>query len=77
MPCLPLRRALARSVGRAWAAMTPFYIAGALLVIAQALGVYALITRKADLIFSLVMIALVVGALVSGADGAYNELPHL
>ena len=57
--------------------MTPFYVAGALLVVAQILGIYALLTHKADLIFSLIMIGLVVAALVSGADGAYNQLPHI
>jgi hypothetical protein len=54
--------------------MTPFYIAGAFLIVAQILGIYALLTRKADLIFALVMLALVVAAVVSGADGAYNQL---
>jgi hypothetical protein len=54
--------------------MTPFYLAGAFLVLAQILGIYALLTRKADLIFSLVMLGLVVAALVSGADGAYSQL---
>ena len=54
--------------------MTPFYLAGAFLVVAQILGIYALLTRKADLIFSLVMLGLVVAALVSGADGAYSQL---
>jgi hypothetical protein len=46
------------------------YGAGACLVVAQVLGIYALITRKADLIFSVVMVCLVVGALVLGYEGA-------
>lgn len=54
--------------------MTPFYVAGACLVVAQVLGVYALVTRKADFIFALVMLALVVAAVVSGAEGAYSQL---
>jgi hypothetical protein len=54
--------------------MTPFYVAGILLVVAQATGIYALVSKKADFIFALVMIVLVVGALAAGADGAYTEL---
>ena len=54
--------------------MTPFYVAGALLVVAQVLGIYALVTRKADFIFALVMFALVAAALASGADGVYTQL---
>ncbi|MGH9105385.1 MAG: hypothetical protein ACRDZX_06025 [Acidimicrobiales bacterium] len=54
--------------------MTPFYVAGAFLVVAQVLGIYALVTRKADFIFALVMLVLVVAALASGADGAYTQL---
>lgn len=54
--------------------MTPFYVAGACLVIAQVLGIYALITRKADFIFALVMVALVIAAVISAADGAYSHL---
>ncbi|MGO9661368.1 MAG: hypothetical protein ACLQVK_24135 [Acidimicrobiales bacterium] len=54
--------------------MTPFYIAGALLVLAQILGIYALVTRKADFLFAVFMVALVVAALASGADGVYRQL---
>lgn|GEM_PF-1548328 len=54
--------------------MTPLYIAGALLVAAQGTGIYALVTKKADFIFALVMIVLVVAGLAAGAVGAYNEL---
>lgn len=54
--------------------MTPFYVAGVLLVIAQAIGIYALVSRKADFIFAVVMICLVAGALAAGADGAYTQL---
>jgi hypothetical protein len=54
--------------------MMAFYIAGACLVLAQALGIYALVTRKADLVFALVMFGLVLAALASGAEGAYSQL---
>jgi hypothetical protein len=54
--------------------MTPFYVAGACLVLAQILGIYALVTRKADFIFALVMAVLVLVALASGAEGAYSQL---
>jgi hypothetical protein len=54
--------------------MAPFYVAGACLVVAQILGIYALVTRKADFLFAVVMVALVVVALASGADGVYRQL---
>jgi hypothetical protein len=54
--------------------MTPLYVAGALLVVAQGTGIYALISKKADLIFAVVMMVLVVAGLAAGAVGAYNEL---
>ena len=54
--------------------MTPFYVAGACLVVAQLLGIYALVTRKADFVFAIVMVVLVVVALASGADGVYRQL---
>jgi hypothetical protein len=44
------------------------------LVVAQVLGIYGLVTRKADLIFSLIMVALVIGAAVMAAIGAYHQL---
>jgi len=68
------RPALQFAPGKGPRTVTPFYIAGAFLVLAQILGIYGLITRKADLIFALIMVALVIAALVSGADGAYNQL---
>jgi len=40
--------------------LTPFYVAGALLVVAQILGIYALVSRKADFVFAGIMIVLVV-----------------
>ncbi len=54
--------------------MTPFYVAGACLVVAQILGIYALISRKADFTFVLIMGVLVLVALASGADGVYRQL---
>ena len=54
--------------------MTPFYVAGVCLVVAQVLGIYALATRKADFTFALIMLLLVVVALASGADGVYRQL---
>lgn len=54
--------------------MTPFYLAGVCLVVAQILGIYALVSRKADLTFAMVMLLLVVVALASGADGVYRQL---
>jgi uncharacterized membrane protein YphA (DoxX/SURF4 family) len=54
--------------------LTPYYIAGALLVVAQILGIYGLVTRKADFLFAVIMIVLVVTALAAGADGVYRQL---
>jgi hypothetical protein len=54
--------------------VTPFYVAGFCLVVAQILGIYALVTRKADFTFALVMLLLVVVALASGAEGVYRQL---
>jgi hypothetical protein len=50
------------------------YVAAGCLVLAQVLGVYALITRKADLIFSLCMLSLLALSFVLGALGAYQQL---
>ena len=46
--------------------MTLLYTAAGLLVLAQLLGIYALVSRKADFIFSLMMLALLGGALACG-----------
>jgi hypothetical protein len=54
--------------------VTLLYLAAACLVIAQVLGIYGLVTRKADLIFSLFMIALVVTSFVLGGLGVYQQL---
>jgi hypothetical protein len=54
--------------------VTLLYLAAACLVAAQVRGVYGLVTRKADLIFSLFMAALVVTSLVLGGVGVYQQL---
>ena len=54
--------------------MTPFYVAGACLVVAQILVIYALVSRKADFIFVLAMGLLVLVALASGTEGVYSQL---
>jgi hypothetical protein len=54
--------------------VTPFYVAGACLVVAQILGIYALVSRKADFTFVLIMGLLVLVALASGAEGVYSQL---
>lgn len=66
--------ARARPPPSAGAPMTPFYVAGACLVLAQVLGIYGLITRKADLTFALVMLVLVVVAIAAGVDGVYTNI---
>jgi hypothetical protein len=48
--------------------------AGICLVAAQLLGIYGLMTRKADLIFAIVMIALLAAAIVMGGDYAYHRV---
>ena len=50
------------------------YAAGALLVLAQVVGLYGLITRKADLLFSVVMAVLVLAALAIGGYTAVHDL---
>jgi hypothetical protein len=50
------------------------YIAAGCLVAAQLLGIYALVTRKADLIFSIFMIVLVAIAVAFGVIGAYRQI---
>jgi hypothetical protein len=45
------------------------YLAGGCLVVAQVLGIYALVSRKADLVFSITMVVLVVLAAAMGYEG--------
>lgn len=49
------------------------YAAAACLVAAQVLGIYALRTRKADLIFSVFMIVLLGAAVALGYIGAKTQ----
>jgi hypothetical protein len=49
-------------------------LAGLCLFAAQLLGLYGLLTRKADLIFAIVMVALLVAAVVMGLDWAYYRV---
>jgi hypothetical protein len=49
-------------------------VAAGCLVLAQILGIYALITRKADLVFAIVMIGLLVAAAALGSYGLYHRL---
>ncbi len=57
-----------------WHPVTLLFGAAGCLVAAQLLGIYALRTRKADLIFSIFMVALVVAALALGYEGARQQL---
>ena len=41
---------------------------------AQLLGIYGLVTRKADLIFAVLMVALLVAAAVMGYQYAYHRV---
>jgi hypothetical protein len=52
--------------------MTLLYTAGALLVLAQVIGLYGLKTRKADLIFTLIMGFLVLAAVVVGGYEVFH-----
>jgi hypothetical protein len=54
--------------------VTPIYTAGVLLVVAQILGLYALVTRKADFIFAVTMAVILVVAIVLGVYGVYHRL---
>lgn len=60
--------------GGAGPPVTLIYLGAALLVVAQALGIYALRTRKADLVFSVVMVGMVAVAVVAAGYGAYSHL---
>lgn len=49
----------------------PIYGGLALVVLAQILGIYALVTHKADVVFSVVMVVLVVAAAALAGYGVY------
>ena len=50
------------------------YTAGVLLVLSQLIGIYGLWTRKADLVFALIMVTLLVVAGILGGLGVYDKL---
>ncbi|MDA8045353.1 MAG: hypothetical protein M0Z30_08965 [Actinomycetota bacterium] len=54
--------------------MTLIYLGAGLLVLAQTLGIYALVTRKADFIFAITMAVILVAAVVLGGYGVYHRL---
>jgi hypothetical protein len=54
--------------------VTLLYAAAGCLVLAQIVGIYGLVTHKADLIFSLFMICLVIASIVLGVFGAYSQV---
>jgi uncharacterized membrane protein YecN with MAPEG domain len=54
--------------------VSAIYVAGVLLVMAQILGIYGLMTRKADLIFALIMGVILLFAVVIGAYGVYHRI---
>ena len=53
--------------------MILLYLAAACLVLAQIVGIYGLVTHKADLVFTLMVGGLVLAAVVVGI-GAYHQL---
>jgi hypothetical protein len=50
------------------------YIAGVFLVLAQLVGIYALVTRQADFIFAIVVAVLLLIAVVIGGVHIYHRL---
>jgi hypothetical protein len=54
--------------------VSAIYAAGILLVVAQLLGIYALVTHKADLIFALIMGFILIIAVILGGYGVYHRL---
>lgn len=54
--------------------MTFVYTAGVLLALAQLLGIYALVTKKADLVFAVVVTGALVVAIAIGGYGLYHQI---
>lgn len=54
--------------------MTDLYIAAVLLILAQIVGIYALRTRKADVLFSAIMVVLAGSAIALGFFGVLHRL---
>jgi hypothetical protein len=50
------------------------YVGGALLVLAQSVGIYGLVTRKADFVLSLVVGIILVAGILVGGLGVYRQL---
>jgi len=50
------------------------YYAGGCLILAQLLGIYGLVTRKADLIFAVIMVMLLGCAVILGAIDVYHRI---
>jgi hypothetical protein len=49
------------------------YVGIGLLVASQVVGLYGLVTRKADLVFAVVMLALLAGAIATGGLDLYHR----
>ena len=54
--------------------MNALYIAGAFLVLAQLVGIYALVTRQADFIFAIVVAVLLLIAVTVAGVHVYHRL---
>jgi len=54
--------------------VTLVYSAGVLLVVAQLFGIYALVSRKADLLFAILLSAALVVAIGLGGYGLYHQI---
>lgn len=50
------------------------YGAAGCLVLAQILGIYGLKTKKADLVFAIIMVVLLTAGIVMGISGALQKL---
>jgi hypothetical protein len=54
--------------------VTELYAAAACLIAAQLVGIYGLKTRKADLVFAVCMVGLLVAGSILGVSGALHKL---
>lgn len=54
--------------------MRDIYVAAVLLVVAQIFGIYALVTRKADLVFAVFMVVVLVVAGFLGFHGVRSQI---
>ena len=53
--------------------MSAIAVAAGCLVLAQVLGIYALVSRKADLVFAALMVGLLLAAAILGGYGLYHR----